>query len=106
MLYLRALAIREKVLGPEHPNVATSLTELAWLYTDQGNYTQAEQLYQRALAVREKVLGPEHPEVVETRNGLAKLYYKEGKPADAESLYQKAGYAESASEEQRNGNAR
>src|SRR5262245_28662429 len=29
----RALAIREKALGPEHPHIATSLNNLAALYT-------------------------------------------------------------------------
>lgn len=38
----RALAIREKVLGKEHPDVAQSLNNLALLYQDQGNYSQAE----------------------------------------------------------------
>ena len=33
----RALAITEKALGPEHPDVATSLNNLAALYQDQGN---------------------------------------------------------------------
>ena len=31
-LYLRALAIREKVLGKEHPDVANRLNSLALLY--------------------------------------------------------------------------
>ncbi len=60
-LYRRALAIREKVLGPEHPAVATSLNNLAGLYYAQGKYTQAEPLFQRALAIREKTLGASHP---------------------------------------------
>jgi hypothetical protein len=37
----RALAIREKVLGKEHPYVAESLNNLAWLYQAQGSYSQA-----------------------------------------------------------------
>jgi hypothetical protein len=32
----RALAIREKALGPEHPEMATSLNNLASLLQDQG----------------------------------------------------------------------
>ena len=31
-LYQRALTIREKALGPEHPNTATRLNNLALLY--------------------------------------------------------------------------
>ena len=57
----RALAILEKVLGGEHPNVATSLSNLALLYRAQGRYEQAAPLYARALAIREKVFGGEHP---------------------------------------------
>ncbi len=54
----KALALREKSLGPEHPDVATSLNNLAVLFENQGQYPKAEPLLQRALAVREKVLGP------------------------------------------------
>ena len=60
-MYQRALAIEEKALGPEHPDVATSLNNLAELYRDQGKYGEAEPLYQRALAIDEKALGPDHP---------------------------------------------
>ena len=48
-LYKRALAIREKALGPDHPAVAQSLNNLADLYTAQGRYADAEPLYKRAL---------------------------------------------------------
>src|SRR5262249_44658590 len=56
-----ALAIREKVLGPEHPHTATSLNNLALLLQDQGDLAGARLLYERALAINEKALGPEHP---------------------------------------------
>jgi len=46
---LRALAIREKALGAEHPDVAQSLNSLAGLYYyNQGKYAEAESLYRRA----------------------------------------------------------
>jgi hypothetical protein len=44
-LYLSALAIKEKILGPEHPDTATTLHSLAVLYGEQGKYEQAEPLY-------------------------------------------------------------
>ena len=50
-LYLRALAIRESALGPDHPDVATALSTLGVLYHNMGRYTEAEPLYQRALAI-------------------------------------------------------
>ena len=39
-LYKRALAIKEKALGPDHPDVATSLNNLAELYQAQGQYAR------------------------------------------------------------------
>ena len=57
----RALKIREKVLGPEHPETAISLNNLAVLYVAMGAYDQALPLYQRALQIKEIGLGTEHP---------------------------------------------
>jgi len=57
----RALAIREKVYGLEHPEVAASLNNLALLYETLNDYAHAESLYQRSLAIKEKVLGAQHP---------------------------------------------
>ena len=67
----RILAIREKSLGPNHPDVAISLNNLASLYQDQGRYADAEPLYKRSLAIREKSLGPNHPDVATSLNNLA-----------------------------------
>ena len=86
----KALAIREKVLGSEHPDVATSLNNLALLYQVQGNYSEAEPLYQRSLAIREKVLGSEHPSVATSLNNLAALYGAQGNYSEAEPLYQRS----------------
>lgn len=70
----RALAIREKALGPTHPDVATSLNNLAGLYDTRGDYDQAELLYKRALAIWEKALGPKHPDAATFLNKFAVLF--------------------------------
>ena len=75
----RALAISEKALGPEHPEVATALNNLAVIYRAQGRYAEAEPLYNRALAISEKALGPEHPDVAIRLNNLAVLYRAQGR---------------------------
>ncbi|MCJ8280980.1 MAG: CHAT domain-containing protein, partial [Rivularia sp. ALOHA_DT_140] len=86
-ILLRSIAIREKVLGKEHPDVAISLNNLAILYESQGNYKKAEPLYLRSLAIKEKVLGKEHPQVATILNNLALLYNSQENYAKAESLY-------------------
>jgi tetratricopeptide (TPR) repeat protein len=88
--YERALPLSERLLGPEHPNVALSLNNLALLYDDQGRYAAAEPLHQRALALRERGLGPEHPDVAQSLNNLAALYQAQGRYETAEPLYERA----------------
>jgi tetratricopeptide (TPR) repeat protein len=85
-----ALAIREKVLGPEHSETAESLDYLALLLRDQGDYAGARPLFDRALAIREKVLGPEHSDTASSLNNLASLLTDRGDYAGARPLYERA----------------
>jgi hypothetical protein len=48
-------------LGADHPNVATSLNNLAPLYESQGRYSEAEPLYLRSLQIFEQRFGVAHP---------------------------------------------
>jgi tetratricopeptide (TPR) repeat protein len=59
-LFERALAIREQQLGPEHPDTAAILSNLAGLLRDQGSHAEAQPLFERALAICEARLGPDH----------------------------------------------
>ena len=86
----QALALREDALAPEHPDMATSLNNLALLYKTQGQYAKAEPLFERSLAIREKALGHEHPDVATTLNNLAGLYYAQGEYAKAEPLFERS----------------
>ena len=89
-LYRRLLGIREKALGPDHPDVAACLNNLAGLYRAQGKYAKAEPLYRRLLGIREKALGPDHPDVAACLNNLAGLYRAQGKYAEAVPLYRRS----------------
>jgi tetratricopeptide (TPR) repeat protein len=89
-LFQRALALREKLLGPDDPNVATSLNNLAALYQVQGRYAEAETLLKRSLAIDETALGPDDPGVATDLNNLAVLYWTEGRYAEAEPAYTRA----------------
>ena len=53
-LLQRALAIRQRMLGPEHPMTAVSTHELAVLYDSQEKYLEAESLLKDALAIIER----------------------------------------------------
>ena len=50
----QALAIMEKALGPNHPNVATVCENMADLYSQIGKEDEAEKLEARARKIRSK----------------------------------------------------
>jgi CHAT domain-containing protein/Flp pilus assembly protein TadD len=86
----RVLALREKALGPDHPDVAHALNGLAILYITTGNDVEAERLFQRALTIFERALDPEHPALAQALNNLAGIYKTRGNYAKAEVLIQRA----------------
>lgn len=59
-LYRKALEIREKRLGNNHPEVATTLNNLGLLRVLQGDLAGAEQLLRRSLEARRSQLGEQH----------------------------------------------
>lgn len=72
-LYKRALAIEEKALHPDHPNVGGTLRNLAGLYTTMNRHAEAEPLLKRALVIFEKEPGPDNLEIGDTLDRLAVL---------------------------------
>jgi tetratricopeptide (TPR) repeat protein len=80
----------EKKNGPDHPETAGNLENLAVLYMKMGDYPNAETLLQRALAIYERALGSDHPDTAKGVNNLAELYELMGDYAKAEPLLQRA----------------
>ncbi|MBI3610036.1 MAG: tetratricopeptide repeat protein [Nitrospirae bacterium] len=88
--YRQAIAFDAKALGPEHPDVARSLHNMANLYHGQGRYAEAEPLYRQAASIREKSLGSEHPDVAVSLNNLGELYRIQHRYVEAEPLYRRS----------------
>jgi tetratricopeptide (TPR) repeat protein len=80
------LSVVRARLGAEHPAVAQSLNNLAYLYDSQGRYSEAEPLLVEALAMSKRLLGAEHPAVAQSLNNLALLYKSQGRYSEAEPL--------------------
>jgi tetratricopeptide (TPR) repeat protein len=89
-LYEWALAITERMLGPDHPQTAGSLNNLAELLRALGDTAAARPLYERTLAIRERALGPDHPDTATSLNNLAGLLYAQGDYAAARPLLERA----------------
>jgi tetratricopeptide (TPR) repeat protein len=89
-LFVRSLEICERQLGTAHPNVATSLINLAALYESQGRYSEAEPLFVQSLEIDERCHGTDHPEIATDLNNLAQLYMTQGRYSEAEPLYSRS----------------
>ena len=70
-LQQQALAIRERVTGPESAEVASTLNSLGGLYALRDDYSAAEPLLKRALEIREKIYGAEDRHTAESLNKLS-----------------------------------
>lgn len=88
--YERSLAIREKVLGAEHPNTAASLNDMGQLLWLMGQLAEAGSYHERALAIREKVLGAEHPDTAASLNDMGGFLFEMGELAKAWLYFKRA----------------
>jgi len=86
-LHLKAaLATRRRVLGDDHPDVATGLHNLATLREMQGEYAEAESLVRQALSLRKTHFGEEHAEVVPDLVRLSTVHLMQGRFDEAETV--------------------
>lgn len=83
----RALEIREKYFGRDHPDVGKQLNNLALLCLNQGKYDQVEEYYKRAIEIYLKSFGKHDLNVLKSKNNLASAYLREGKCRQALDLY-------------------
>jgi tetratricopeptide (TPR) repeat protein len=86
----RALALAEKRLGPDRPDTALSLRNLAEVLREQGDLTGAQALHDRAVRVYETCLGPDHPDTAESISYLARILRAQGDLTRARSLFERA----------------
>jgi tetratricopeptide (TPR) repeat protein len=88
--YERALALREKRLGPDHPDTAETLNNFALSLREEGKHDAARALLERALAINEKAFGPEHAATATSVNNLALLLRDRRDLAAARPLFERA----------------
>src|SRR5262245_11655137 len=85
-LFERVIETRKRILGPDAPELAAVLHDLAVFYYYKGDYLKVEPLSNRSLAILEKALGPNDPQVAVSLNMLTVLYSYRGDYAKAEPL--------------------
>ncbi len=89
-LYEQALVIHEKTQGPQHPDTAGYIENLAMLIKDTGDYVVAEQLCRRALTIARAAFPEGHQVVGKVINSLAVLMKDTARYQEAEVFYREA----------------
>ena len=86
-----APGIGEKALGPDHPDVAAALNNLAVLYREPGPLRRGRAALQaRASRSTRRRWAPTTPMSPPSLNNLAALYRAQGRYAEAEPLYKRS----------------
>jgi tetratricopeptide (TPR) repeat protein len=85
-----AVAYAETVHGPDHPDTAIALANLARLLKCQGDLAAARLLTERVLAMTETLRGPDHPHTAAALDDLALVLSDQGDPAAARPLCERA----------------
>lgn len=86
----KAVALQQRVLGPDNRETLASQSLLARLLEYQAHYPESEKLFRDTLERQERVLGSENIDTLRTKNGLGGLLNEEGRHADAERLLTEA----------------
>jgi len=89
-LMRKVLEIEEASFGPNLPNVATALNNLASLLQATNRLSEAEPLMRRALKIGEDSLGLNHTKVAIRLNNLAQLLQDTNRLSEAEPLMRRA----------------
>ncbi|MBK8167739.1 MAG: serine/threonine protein kinase [bacterium] len=84
--YREALALHRRVLGEDHPYVATDLHNLGRLLEARGNIPEAEQMLLASMAVLDKVHDGPHADKAQAMRSLAEFYLNQAKLDQADSL--------------------
>ena len=85
----RSLAVREKALGPDNPDVALSLQGIAYIALDQGNCDEAIRASNRALAIFDKNHSSDKLRI-DSLDAIGTCQTRSGKLADARAALEKA----------------
>lgn len=87
-LYRRALTIRERHFGLNHPQLVESLNDLGVVLKDRGKLEAAEAFLRRAVDLRRALLGNSHEDLAISLEELGRLLREQGRLLEARSLFE------------------
>jgi serine/threonine-protein kinase len=85
-----ALAIRRRLFGRDHPQVANAIDGIGELMQERGDYTAAEHAYREALAIRRDLFPGDHMDVGVSLENLGIVLQAAGRSTEAAGLLEEA----------------
>jgi tetratricopeptide (TPR) repeat protein len=92
-LNLQALTLKEKVLGPRHPDVGLSDANLAIALTELKRYDEALSHIDKSIAILRQGLGAGHPELANQQSNKGEILRLLGRHRDARASFEEARIA-------------
>ena len=89
-VYRRVLHLVEMRTGPDDPEVASIVVDLALVLPDSERFVEREELWKRAIRITKKATGPEAPQMWWMLKDLAKVYAAQARYHDAEETLNQA----------------
>ncbi|MFG0275306.1 MAG: tetratricopeptide repeat protein [Phycisphaerales bacterium] len=86
----RQLEIRRRVLGDEHRDTQSSLSNMGALLYAQGRLADAEPYFREVVEARQRALGDEHPDTLYSIDNMGALLQSLGRLAEAEPYQREA----------------
>ncbi|CAF1414160.1 unnamed protein product [Adineta steineri] len=86
----KSLAIKQKTLPSNNPNLANSYYSIGIVYSQMGDYPRALSSHEKALAIRQQSLPSNHPNLGASYNNIGIVYRKMRDYPKALSSYEKA----------------
>jgi tetratricopeptide (TPR) repeat protein len=84
------LARKQKLLGPEHPDVGVSEGNLAYVLEGAGRNAEAFPHVERSIEIQTKKVGPSHPDLAIQLNNRGEILNGLTKPAEARRSFEGA----------------
>ncbi len=86
----RALEIRRAVLGDDHEDTLTSINNMGYQLSAQGDPEGTERYYRESMEGRRRVLGPDHRDTLASIANVATCLSDQGRTEEAEPYYREA----------------
>ncbi|CAF0722743.1 unnamed protein product [Adineta steineri] len=88
--YKKSLALYQKTLHPNHPDLAISYNNIGAVHYNMGNYPKALSYYEKTLEIQQQSLPSNHPDFASSYNNIDLVYENMGNYSKVRKFYERA----------------